>query len=264
MRNLLYRISRKLYSWCRLESHNAPDRNGEYWLLDVLASQIGTQAVLVDIGANRGEWAKSAAVRFRKKFPQTEIHCFEPCKATRQILIQEQKSLENIIIHPEGVSSVPGKAIFYSNNAGSGTNSLAPSSGNLQEAVQLTTLDLFAAGLPKTEPMIVKVDVEGFDCFVLEGGIRTLKSGRILALQFEYNWRWLQNRRSLYDVFGLMKGLPYNIHKLTPRLLIRLDEWHFELDRFFEGNYLLIHRDLDLSKWTCKGHISQQNTLQLS
>jgi FkbM family methyltransferase len=264
MRQLLYRISRKLYSRCRLESVNDPNKNGEYWLLSVLASEIERQPILFDIGANLGDWTKQAAAHFGRKFPHANYHCFEPCKSTREMLAKQLNSLSNIIIHPEGVSSVPGAAIFYSNSAGSGTNSLAPSSGSVQEAVKITTIDSIVESLPNTEPIVVKVDVEGFDYMVLEGGLQTLKSGRVIALQFEYNWRWLQNGRSLYDVFRLTKSLPYHIHKITPHQLIRFDDWHFELDRFFEANYLLLNRNLDLSKWTSKGHFDRQNTLQLN
>jgi hypothetical protein len=61
-------------------------------------------------------------------------------------------------------------------------------------------------------------------------------------VQFEYNWRWLINHASLRDVFEYIKDKPYRLGKLVGRSIELFDAWHFELDRYFENNYVLIRR----------------------
>ncbi|HEX6912929.1 MAG TPA: hypothetical protein VF142_21145 [Longimicrobium sp.] len=65
-----------------------------------------------------------------------------------------------------------------------------------------------------------------------------------MAAQFEYNHRWVYARHFLKDVFDLMRGMPYAVGKLTPAGVELYDDWHFELERFFENNFLVLHRTL--------------------
>ncbi len=69
-----------------------------------------------------------------------------------------------------------------------------------------------------------------------------LATGSIEVVQFEYNWRWLLNKASLLDVFALVKDMPYRVGKLLDGSIEFYDEWHFELDRFFENNYVLVRK----------------------
>ena len=43
------------------------------------------------------------------------------------------------------------------------------------------------------------------------------------------------------DVFEFAKDLPYSLGKITTKGVEVYEEWHPELERFFDGNYLLIH-----------------------
>jgi hypothetical protein len=93
---------------------------------------------------------------------------------------------------------------------------------------------------------LVKIDTEGFDLLVLRGAEKSLYDGRIGIIQFEYNWRWLYNHTCLRDVFGLISDKSYRLGKLSGFTIEFFDEWHFELDRFFENNYVLIRNDSNL------------------
>lgn len=93
---------------------------------------------------------------------------------------------------------------------------------------------------------MVKIDTEGFDLLVLRGAEQTLHDGRIEIVQFEYNWRWLPNHVCLRDVFALIADKPYRLGKLCGNTIEFYDQWHFELDRFFENNYVLIRNDSNL------------------
>lgn len=89
---------------------------------------------------------------------------------------------------------------------------------------------------------MLKIDTEGFDCEVLRGAVLALANKRIDVIQFEYNWRWLANRSSLRDVFQLIEGTEYRLGKLVGNGVVFYEKWHFELDRYFENNYVLVPR----------------------
>ena len=77
---------------------------------------------------------------------------------------------------------------------------------------------------------------------MLRGARELLREQRIDVLQFEYNHRWVHARAFLKDVFDLVADLPYEVARITPDGLETLPGWHFELERFFEANYLLVRR----------------------
>jgi hypothetical protein len=60
--------------------------------------------------------------------------------------------------------------------------------------------------------------------------------------QFEYNHRWLAEKRCLKDVFKFIADKPYRLGKLYNNGIEIYDKWHPELERFFEANYVLIKR----------------------
>jgi hypothetical protein len=137
---------------------------------------------------------------------------------------------------------------FFSSGEGAGTNSLSSVFGASNEIVRVTTIDQFLESRALEAVSMIKIDAEGFDCLVLGGARRTLTTGTAEVIQFEYNWRWLVNNRSLRDVFELIAGTPYSLNKLLPASLECYSQWHPELDRFFEANYALIRTDSALNR----------------
>jgi hypothetical protein len=45
----------------------------------------------------------------------------------------------------------------------------------------------------------------------------------------------------LKDVFDFARKRPYRLAKITPERVEVYSEWHPELERFFESNWLLLH-----------------------
>ena len=78
---------------------------------------------------------------------------------------------------------------------------------------------------------------------VIRGALPLLKEERISVLQFEYNHRWIFSRNFLRDVFLAIESMPYTVAKLQADHVLLFEKWHPELDKFFEGNYALIHHD---------------------
>jgi FkbM family methyltransferase len=239
IRHLAWRYGRTLYALARGEGRNDPRTNGEYWLQQAVMARAGSTILLMDVGANKGDWTLNALENATVD-QNVRIHAFEPSSATRQILAGRCKRFTNAVIHQEALSDEPGEANFYSKGAGEGTNSLASVSGDNVERVKLSTCDAFLQEIGVDHIDMLKIDTEGFDLMVLRGAARTLSEARIDVVQFEYNWRWLLNNACLRDVFALVADKPYRVGKLVGKAIEFYDEWHFELDRFFENNYVLV------------------------
>ena len=241
IRSLAWRVGRKLYHQARGEQANDPENNGEYWFLDRFLDTAESGAVLLDIGANRGAYSLHA-LRHPLADRLRAVHAFEPDSGTRQLLIEGLNGREQVHVHSEALAASRGEADFYSSGPGAGTNSLSSSSGLLVERVPVTTLDEVLDRYAVGELVMVKVDTEGFDFNVISGGEDALKNGRVEALQFEYNWRWLQNHVCLKDVFGFIQDKPYHLGKLVGCSIEFFEDWHFELDRFVEANLVLVKK----------------------
>lgn len=249
LRGLTWRVGRRLYCWARGDGANDPRRNGEYWLVDHVIQNAPTGGVLLDVGANVGDWTGRALETIGSRRDQFRIHAFEPCAGTIETLRGRFASEESVEAHAIAVSSSNGDALFFSGGDGLGTNSLDPSSGSSRERVPLTTLDNFVSRVGIERVLMLKIDVEGFDLGVMRGASTLLARGNVDVLQFEYNWRWLRTRTNLLDVFELIKDYPYRFGKLLGDHIEFYDAWHFELDRYFENNYVLVRKGCALEAY---------------
>lgn len=242
VRAFVWRFGRKLYCLARGDYPNGPKTNGEYWLQDQIIGPRNGEVVVIDVGANEGDWALRAVELASRGNVKLSLFAFEPCAETRAVLSQRLAQHQGVNIVDRAVSSAVGEGYFYSSENGSGTNSLSGVSGARREFVAVTTLDYFLSekGIKRVD--MLKIDTEGFDLEVLRGCEFSLTSEVIEIVQFEYNWRWLINHASLRDVFEYIKDKPYRLGKLVGRSIQLFDAWHFELDRYFESNYVLIRR----------------------
>lgn len=248
LRTILWRLGRKTYTYARGDGVNDPRTNGEYWLLGHVLRATAGAKVLLDVGANRGEWTAQALqlADSSQALHPVRIHAFEPSRATRSMLLARFPEEARVTVQPYALSDDVGEARFYSTDDGGGTNSLSPVSGTKEERVQLTTIDHFIQQLGQEAVSMVKIDTEGFDLLVLKGAEEALARGAIEVVQFEYNWRWLLNHGALRDVFELIVNKPYRLGKLVGGSIEFHAAWHHELDRYFENNYVLIRKDSQL------------------
>jgi FkbM family methyltransferase len=210
--------------------------------------------VVFEIGANIGEWSQSlleTALQFGLE--QIQVQAFEPTLATFQTL------QTNLARHPLGrqvhctpmaLSNQVGTTELFVVGENAGTNSLHQDSlakNSVKVQIATTTLDLFCQQNGIEQIHLVKCDTEGHDLYVLYGARGLIANERILVFQFEYNHRWVYSRHYLKDIFDFIKDTSYCIGKITPHGINLYSEWHPELDRFFEANYVIIHNSV--LKW---------------
>ena len=108
------------------------------------------------------------------------------------------------------------------------------------EQIYSQRLDDFLAQRKIEQVVFVKSDAEGHNFNIICGATDMFEQGRVEVWQFEYNHRWFAEKRHLKDVFEFIADKPYRLGKLYNNGIEIYDNWHPELERFFEANYVLI------------------------
>jgi FkbM family methyltransferase len=248
-----YRLGRSLYMSARGDIPNAMNSNGEMYLqMGVVSAwnknhQIDEGLVVFDVGANVGDWTGALLEVLRRHaiVGGVDVFLFEPVPATVKAL-RTNLPPDCLFLHVEEIalSSASGMAEIFVSGENSGTNTLHSDTAlgeNEAVKVRLSTATEFcdAAGIGHVH--LLKCDTEGHDMEVIRGSLLLLQTQRISVLQFEYNHRWIFSRNYLRDAFSAVHSLPYSLAKLQSDHILVFDVWQPELERFFEGNYALVH-----------------------
>jgi FkbM family methyltransferase len=152
------------------------EHNLEHWLLLIAARLDGP--VVYDIGANCGYYSVLLSRTARQVF------AFEPSARTRAALAGNvgANDLFNVVVVPLGLSSRDSQATLNTYTS-SGNNSMVertiPAGHSLRrtgaEDIEVRTLDSWVAETGAPLPDLVKIDVEGAELWVLEGGAEVLR-----------------------------------------------------------------------------------------
>jgi FkbM family methyltransferase len=130
-----------------------------------------------DVGANIGWYALHIA----KRFPQCRVVAFEPIKKTRSFLKKnvEHNKLANVTVLPIGLHSQEDTLTFHVDTHIMGAASSSPdrSTGPIAEPCRVRRLDDVALEW-KSSVNFLKIDTEGAEWFVLQGGKRILSEDR--------------------------------------------------------------------------------------
>lgn len=208
--------------------------------LQELVWQVGGAArpVIFDVGAHRGETART----FTQAFPDADLYCFEPFAESFAVLKDHKSAYPRANLINAGLSDSSGVQQFNV-NVGSPTNSLlvldsrAPKTWNhqglapsRQETCQFYSLDDFLTqrGIERID--LLKIDVQGAEYRVLQGGASSLAAGRVRVLYLEiilgptYVGQWGMGQYLSYlESLGFRVAGLYNFAYGAQRELIQLD-----------------------------------------
>jgi FkbM family methyltransferase len=194
----------------------------------------------LDIGANGGWYALNLAQRF----PAATVHAFEPVPATFRglALNLEANGFSNVRLHNLGLMNEEGTQPFFFDPTISGRASarnLVDDPEALPVACPVTRLDTFARahGLA---PDVVKVDVEGAELMVFQGGLETLARHRPLIMA-ELLRKWARKFGYHPDaVIALLAGLGYRCFFLEEGKLVELLAMTEDV---VATNFFFLHQD---------------------
>ena len=249
-RKRLWRFSRRLYLTARRDGSLDFEKDGELEVIASLAqwSKDDNRSLMVlDVGANRGEWTLALIRALRGKgAPRARIVAFEPvpslAESLRAMAAGESEGADVSVVE-SALSNREGALSFVVTDGG-GDHHLAARDFAFQGQtieVAVSTVDRWCElqGIDRID--FVKIDAEGFDPLVIEGAARMLQQERIALIQIEYGAPYIRSRTYLYDVFQMVEGTRYKVGRLTRQGVELFDQWHFDLEHFYGGNYLIVH-----------------------
>jgi len=150
--------------------------------------------VFFDVGANIGQTSEAAL----KAFPSSRVYAFEP-KPSVFHRLREIVSDTRFSAHQLALGNVSSDVLFYeygSVDAAEVIGSLAPDARFAvrhglapigQSIVTCTTLDEFCKRSDISKIDVLKIDVEGFELFVLKGAERLFGERAIQFVYVEFN-----------------------------------------------------------------------------
>jgi FkbM family methyltransferase len=222
---------------------------GSYGLKDEVALALSFIAkerggVVIDGGANKGEWSK-ALLECETKLSQ--LIMIEPAPVHLQSLGLLVREYPGVVLETVAVGAEPDILPLFFDTEGSGIASLYMRDirhigveMNESLTVPVDTLDAIAKKHHLIEIAFLKLDLEGHELEALKGARRLLSEKRVRALAFEFGGCNIDSRTFMKDFWSLLvHEHGFTMYRIAPRRrLIQLNHYSESLERFNWQNIL--------------------------
>lgn len=192
-------------------------------------------AVILDIGANVGVWARL----FADRVPKGTVYAFEPSPWTFRLLRMNCSTHRNIVCLQLALSGDSGEVGF--------DDDAVPVSRHIAKSGRITvrssTLDDWVRDARPTRLDFVKLDIEGFEEELLSKAMTTLQNFKPAVL-FEF-MPHLTEQRSRFKgrmIFATLRGLGYRLYRLDKSGVLYED---FVVPADWTNDYLAVHAESD-------------------
>ena len=184
--------------------------------LKKLLSYINFLDVIYDIGANIGIYTVFMA---KKTGPQGKVVAFEP-ESISFISLQENINLNllnNVIPIKVALGSDFSQRGLYSNGATGDFSLLDKSKKRFFQKVTIVDGDVFIRQRNLPLPDVVKIDVEGYEYYVLQGLKKALIEKKCRLVFCEIHSTLLPKQITSEDVISLLRSYGFNKVEVYPR-----------------------------------------------
>lgn len=176
-------------------------------LMQALAALVGPEAVCLDVGANVGP----VTLALSRLCPDGRVHAFEPVPESFAFLERNvaANGAHNVSLHPVALSDHDGTATIHFEAEATGAAFISDHlSAGVPQQVRLQTLDGWAAGAGLDRLDLVKIDVEGAELPVLDGGRATIARLRpVLVVEVNPVTLRRMARREPRDLYRRLRSL---------------------------------------------------------
>ena len=212
--------------------------SGELGVIKLIRDNFGPSPLVLDVGACTGGYSTSLL----EIIPAPKhLYVFEPLKANYEVLQKNIIVNSHISLLNLGLSN---KEEYLTLNSSSSVDSSASLyeniNGNLlTEKAHFTTLDDFISKHKIDFIDFLKLDTEGHEFNILEGGRSNLKNQNIKAIQFEFGPYNIESRTYFKDFYDLLSPY-YNLFKIVNNGLVEIKGYSPYLEKFITSNYLAV------------------------
>jgi FkbM family methyltransferase len=177
---------------------------------------------IFDVGAFNGEISRV----YVTDFPTAQIYSFEPFPSSFEQLKVNMITYPNVHIYNIGLSDESGRQVFYSNTFAQTNSLLEPDAaaaetwptlyGRMQRVeCEFTTLDEFMEEQKISNVDILKIDVQGAETRVLNGGRNAFSAGRIALIYSEIITRpTYKGQKKLWEILKTFDECGMDLHNI--------------------------------------------------
>ncbi|WP_377918280.1 FkbM family methyltransferase [Bacillus songklensis] len=219
------------------------ERLTEFWRKAV---ELYEPSLVIDVGVNYGECLFSANYHF-----ETKVYGIEANQYLLEYIVKSREEHPNKsqihIVHAFASDQEKEDQLFYIDTHWSGTSSASymPSHNMIEESIVPTiTIDsLFEKESLQSHHLLFKVDVEGFEAFVLKGMETLFQNCRTGVGFIEYDSRYIENSGVEIDEFltFLQRYFIIYVYDLNDRLIKMPIVSYGNLKELFKSDY--VHTD---------------------
>lgn len=170
---------------------------------------LSEKPVIFDVWGNIWDFALVADLYY----PNSKIYSFEPILYTYQILENNCKNYRNITTIKKWLWNQKGKLTFYYNEAeldrwSFDKNNFTNIENLKEDLVDITTLDDISSELWIKNIDLLKIDVEGLEVAVVEGGKNILKNTKNIIVECHAN----KDSGSFLKIYNILSEMDFEFY----------------------------------------------------
>lgn len=182
-----------------------------------LADTLNEGDIFIDVGTNIGLFSLLAS---KLVGVNGQVVCFEPSPLTYKRLVENVilNEFKNIDCRNKGLSDKQEELLFYTSLTGyDAWNSFAPSQDNKLEKeikVPVATLDIELQNIDKARIKLVKIDVEGWEKFVLYGGKDFFLNYQPIVMVEFAEENTFNAGYAVHEIYDIMESFGYTWYRI--------------------------------------------------
>lgn len=188
---------------------------------------------IIDVGANRGGWARMA----RAIFPNASILMIEPQEEMSEALTQFTRSDRLVDFVQAGAGEKAGELVqtIWSDLAGSSFLPAVTEHGlaqGTQRRTRIVAIDDLMRVRPKFEPDLVKLDIQGFELEAIKGAECLFGRTELFIMETSL-FQFMNRMPTTHDCITFMSDRGYDLYDVTEYLRRPLDGALGQIDLAF-------------------------------
>ncbi|HEX7069297.1 MAG TPA: FkbM family methyltransferase [Rhodothermales bacterium] len=136
---------------------------------------------IIDGGANKGQFARAAT----EIYPNARIHAFEPLPDVAEALRGNLADRRQVTVHQTALGPTDGTITFYRQDYSLASSALRPTGPTRGTPIEVPVarLDSILHGEALARPVLLKLDLQGFEIEAMKGGPKVLEQSDYALLE---------------------------------------------------------------------------------